>query len=83
MIWIRRGNATSGGGINKSQIQHSIYDVLIGEISLKETILHSKESFFDISPANQDLAGAEIDLVGIENREYILKKCNRGTKAKL
>ena len=68
-----QGNATSGGGINKSQIQHSIYDVLIGEISLKETILHSKESFFDISPANQDLAGAEIDLVGIENREYMLK----------
>mgnify|MGYP000025672018 CR=1 FL=1 len=61
-----QGNATSGGGINKSQIQHSIYDVLIGEVSLDETILHSKESLFDISPANQDLAGAEIDLVGIE-----------------
>ena len=68
-----QGNATSGGGINKSQIQHSIYDVLIGEVSLDETILHSKESLFDISPANQDLAGAEIDLVGIANREYTLK----------
>ena len=68
-----QGNATSGGGINKSQIQHSIYDVLIGEVSLDETILHSKESLFDISPANQDLAGAEIDLVGIESREYMLK----------
>ena len=68
-----QGNATSGGGINKSQIQHSIYDVLIGEVSLDETILHSKESLFDISPANQDLAGAEIDLVGIERREYMLK----------
>jgi chromosome partitioning protein len=68
-----QGNATSGGGINKSQIQHSIYDVLIGEVSLDVTILHSKESLFDISPANQDLAGAEIDLVGIENREYMLK----------
>ena len=68
-----QGNATSGGGINKSQIQHSIYDVLIGEVSLDETILHSKESLFDISPANQDLAGAEIDLVGIEKREYMLK----------
>jgi len=68
-----QGNATSGGGINKSQIQYSIYDVLIGEVSLDETILHSKESLFDISPANQDLAGAEIDLVGIDNREYMLK----------
>ena len=53
---------------------------MIGEISLKETILHSKESFFDISPANQDLAGAEIDLVGIENREYILKNAIGGLK---
>ena len=68
-----QGNATSGGGINKSQIQNSIYDVLIGEVSLDGTILHSKESLFDISPANQDLAGAEIDLVGIDNREYMLK----------
>ena len=69
-----QGNATSGGGINKSQIQNSIYDVLIGKVSLDGTILHSKESLFDISPANQDLAGAEIDLVGIDNREYMLKK---------
>ena len=75
-----QGNATSGGGINKSHIQHSIYDVLIGEISLEDTVLYSKESFFDISPANQDLAGAEIDLVGIENREYMLKNAIEALK---
>jgi len=75
-----QGNATSGGGVNKSQIKHSIYDVLIGDASLKETILHSVESFFDIVPANQDLAGAEIDLVGIltlkvmQHREGVLIK---------
>ena len=77
-----QGNATSGGGINKSQIQYSIYDVLIGKISLKDTILNSKESFFDITPANQDLAGAEIDLVGIENREYMLKNAISTLKQK-
>ena len=40
-----QGNATSGGGINKSQIQHSIYDVLIGEVSLDETILALQRKF--------------------------------------
>ena len=69
-----QGNATSGGGINKSHIQHSIYDVLIGEISLEDTILHSKESFFDISPANIDLVAIEIELVDKEDREYMLKR---------
>ena len=75
-----QGNATSGGGINKSQIQHSIYDVLIGDISLNKTILKSEESFFDIAPANQDLAGAEIDLVGIQDREYMLKNAINALK---
>ena len=75
-----QGNATSGGGINKSQIQHSIYDVLIGDISLNKIILKSEESFFDIAPANQDLAGAEIDLVGIQDREYMLKNAINALK---
>lgn len=68
-----QGNATSGGGINKSEINYSIYDVLIGNITLNKTILNSKESLFDISPANQNLAGAEIDLVDIQGREFMLK----------
>ena len=68
-----QGNATSGGGINKSEINYSIYDVLIGNVTLNKTILNSKESLFDISPANQNLAGAEIDLVDIQDREFMLK----------
>ncbi len=68
-----QGNATSGGGINKSEINYSIYDVLIGNVTLNKTILNSKESLFDISPANQNLAGAEIDLVNIQDREFMLK----------
>ena len=69
-----QGNATSGAGINKSEIEYSIYDVLIGQSSLKNSIIKSKDSLFDVCPANQALAGAEIELVGIEQREYILKK---------
>ena len=69
-----QGNATSGSGLNKTKITKSIYDVLIGQENITNVIKKSEESFFDIVPATQSLAGAEVELVTIEEREYILKK---------
>ena len=69
-----QGNATSGSGLNKKNITKSIYDVLIGQEDIKNVIQTSAESFFDVVPATQSLAGAEVELVNIEEREYILKK---------
>tara|TARA_B100000767_G_scaffold267919_1_gene287353 strand:+ start:47 stop:817 length:771 start_codon:yes stop_codon:yes gene_type:complete len=69
-----QGNATSGSGLNKKNITKSIYDVLIGQENIKNVIQTSAESFFDVVPATQSLAGAEVELVNIEEREYILKK---------
>jgi len=69
-----QGNATSGSGLNKKNITKSIYDVLIGQEEIKNVIQKSAESFFDVVPATQSLAGAEVELVNIEEREYILKK---------
>jgi chromosome partitioning protein len=69
-----QGNATSGSGLNKKNITKSIYDVLIGQEDIKNVIQKSAESFFDVVPATQSLAGAEVELVNIEEREYILKK---------
>ena len=69
-----QGNATSGSGLNKKNITKSIYDVLIGREDIKNVIQTSVESFFDVVPATQSLAGAEVELVNIEEREYILKK---------
>ena len=69
-----QGNATSGSGLNKKDITKSIYDVLIGQESIKNVIQRSAESFFDVVPATQSLAGAEVELVNIEEREFILKK---------
>lgn len=69
-----QGNATSGSGLNKKNITKSIYDVLIGQAEIKSVIQKSAESFFDVVPATQSLAGAEVELVNIEEREYILKK---------
>ena len=69
-----QGNATSGSGLNKKNITKSIYDVLIGQEDIKNVIQTSAESLFDVVPATQSLAGAEVELVNIEEREYILKK---------
>ena len=69
-----QGNATSGSGIKKSMTTGSIYEALIGQNTLNNIIITAKESFFDVAPANQSLAGAEIELVDIPGREYILKK---------
>ena len=69
-----QGNATSGAGLNKAVLSSSIYDVLIEQKTIKEVVLHSEDGLFDVAPANQSLAGAEIELVDIKNREFILKK---------
>ncbi len=69
-----QGNATSGSGIDKSKTTDSIYEALIGKYTLQKIIVTAKESAYDVAPANQALAGAEIELVDIPEREYILKK---------
>ncbi|HYG12992.1 MAG TPA: AAA family ATPase [Methylophilaceae bacterium] len=68
-----QGNATTGGGLDKSGLQHTIYHVLIGEKRLAEVILASERGKFDIAPANRNLAGAEVELVNETNRETRLK----------
>ena len=67
-----QGNASTGSGIDKSNLEASIYGVLLGEYSLADTRRRT-EGGYDILPANRELAGAEIELIGIERREYRLK----------
>ena len=69
-----QGNATSGVGINKREIKHSIYDVLIGEATAEEAIVSTKHKNIDILPSSIDLAAAEIELVDMENRALRLKQ---------
>jgi len=68
-----QGNATMGSGIDKSSIEHNLYDVLIGECLIGDAIVKSETGGYDVLPANRELAGAEIDLVGMEERELQLK----------
>mgnify|MGYP000848399170 CR=1 FL=1 len=68
-----QGNTTSGLGINKNELDNTIYQMLIGECSLEECLIKTNIENLDILPSNVNLAGAEIELIGIKDREYILK----------
>lgn len=68
-----QGNATMGSGINKGDLALSIYHVLLGEASVAQVRISAQKGSYDVIPANRDLAGAEIELVGVEGREMRLK----------
>jgi chromosome partitioning protein len=68
-----QGNATMGAGINKSGLTSSIYQVLLGMGDVKNIRQRSEAGQFDVLPANRDLAGAEVEMVELENRETRLK----------
>lgn len=68
-----QGNATSGVGIQKSQVEKDIYDVLINEDPLQEAIIKTKHKNLSIVPATIQLAGAEIELTNQMAREMRLK----------
>lgn len=69
-----QGNATSGVGIIKQNLENTVYELFLGECTLSECLTQSVVENLNILPSNVNLAGAEIDLIGVENREFILKK---------
>ena len=69
-----QGNATSGVGVNKNELDNTVYEMIIGECELEDCILKNVIDNLDILPSNVNLSGAEIDLIGVESREFILKR---------
>lgn len=69
-----QGNSTSGFGIEKRKLEITVYNVLVGEAAVKDAIIGTCVDNLDILPSNIDLAGAEIDLVGMSNREKVLRE---------
>ena len=69
-----QGNATTSMGINKSGRMASSYEVLLGEKRISEAVVWTEIPNFSLVPSSPDLAGAEVELVEIENREFALKK---------
>ena len=64
-----QGNTTSGLGIEKNELEKTVYELLIGECTLEECLIHLEFQNQDLLPSNVDLAGAEIELIGIDNKE--------------
>ena len=68
-----QGNATSGVGVDKS-VQFSVYDVLVDGVDIENTIQNTQMKNLDVCPSNINLAGAEVQLVSVKDREYRLKE---------
>ncbi len=68
-----QGNATTGSGIEKQALTQSIYHVLLGQSEARAVRHRSSAGGYDILPANRELAGAEVELVNAEDREYRLR----------
>jgi chromosome partitioning protein len=69
-----QGNATMGSGIDKRQVQLSVYEVLLESASVTEAAVRADKCGYQVLSANRELAGAEVELVQLEHREQRLKK---------
>ncbi len=68
-----QGNGTSGVGVDKNNVENTAYTMIVGECSIEQAIISTEIKNLDVIASNVSLAGAEIDLLESENREYILK----------
>lgn len=68
-----QGNATSGFGIDKNDLENTIYELILGECSIQDCIIKNVIEGVSVLPSNVNLAAAEIELIGVEKKEYILK----------
>ena len=68
-----QGNMTSGLGVDKDEIERSVYDLIIGNAGIEECICKNVLDNLDVLPSNIDLSAAEIEMIGVENKEFILK----------
>lgn len=69
-----QGNSSSGVGIDRRQKKNTMYEVLIGECTVEEALVHTEFSNLDILPSSMDLAAAELELASMEHRESVLKR---------
>ena len=75
-----QANATSGMGLDKRKIKHSIYDVTINNVPMEEAIVSTK--YGDVLPSSADLAGATVELISTQHREHQLEIALKSTREK-
>lgn len=68
-----QGNTTSGLGVEKEELEKTVYELLLGEISIEECMIKDVTENLTLVPSNINLAAAEIELIGVEDKEFILK----------
>ena len=68
-----QGNMTSGLGVDKNGVEYTVYELMLDECSIKESMVDTVVKGMKVIPANVNLSGAEIELLGINEKEYILK----------
>jgi chromosome partitioning protein len=68
-----QGNATMGSGVDKRQLESTVYDVLLESASIAEARVHAEKCGYDVLGANRELAGAEIEMVALDRREKRLR----------
>lgn len=69
-----QGNTTSGLGVEKEELENTVYELLLGETSIENCMINDAFENLTIVPSNINLAAAEIELIGVDEKEYILKK---------
>ena len=69
-----QGNMTSGLGVNKDEVEKTVYDLIIGNAGIEECLCKDVIENLDVLPSNINLSAAEIELIGIDNKEYLLKE---------
>lgn len=75
-----QGNMTSGLGVDKNSVENTIYDLIIGESGIEEVLKKDIMKNLDIIPANIDLSAAEIELIDVEDKEYIVRNVIKDIK---
>ena len=76
-----QGNTTSGLGVDKHAVENNVYALLLGENTIEECIIETEIKNQSLISSDVNLAGAEIELIGIDEKEYILKKAISKIKA--
>lgn len=69
-----QGNMTSGLGVDKDEVEYTVYDLILGETDIQNAIVKDVIENLDVLPTNIDLAAAEIELIGVDEKEFIIKK---------
>ena len=68
-----QGNITSGLGVDKDNVEKTVYDLIIGRATVEECLCKEVFENLDLLPTNIDLSAAEIELIGVENKEFIIR----------